>query len=199
MACEHSLPSRLRLWFPRTYCRGHRWTRPPMVAGSAGDVRAVVPGGQSGRGCEHGGPRPNALDFSGDGLSISTSRRIAQTALGFDLWVSERLAIDLPWEAPVNLGPTVNSPANDNGPSVSPDGRYLFFVSTRPGEARARRSLRIATDSLGQRLRLNTPVPLSSSEHDMDRRRAELLCERARSAPAVTSQAPDSAGQRISM
>jgi Tol biopolymer transport system component len=54
---------------------------------------------------------------------------------GFDIWVSQRLAIDLPWEAPVNLGPTVNGPANDNGPSLSPDGRQLFFISNRPGGA----------------------------------------------------------------
>jgi Tol biopolymer transport system component len=99
--------------------------------------------------------------ISSDGLSmyIASNR---PGSLGFDLWVSRRLATDLPWEAPVNLGPTVNSPANDNGPSLSPDGRFLFFVSTRPGGMGladlyvSRRIRSVAGDAWG------TPVPLSS-------------------------------------
>ena len=72
--------------------------------------------------------------ISRDGLSMYfASNRPGGVGVGFDLWVAQRLAIDLPWETPVNLGPTVNTPANENGPSLSADGRYLFFVSTRPG------------------------------------------------------------------
>ena len=72
--------------------------------------------------------------ISRDGLSLYFSSN-RTGSVGYDLWVTERLAIDLPWEAPVNLGPTVNTPANDQGPSLSPDGRYLFLSSTRPGGA----------------------------------------------------------------
>lgn len=35
------------------------------------------------------------------------------------------------WSAPVNLGQPVNSTELEFGPSFSPDGRYLFFTSTR--------------------------------------------------------------------
>jgi hypothetical protein len=38
-----------------------------------------------------------------------------------------------PWETPVNLGPTVNSPGDDTTPDISADGLTLFFCSTRPG------------------------------------------------------------------
>ena len=38
-----------------------------------------------------------------------------------------------PWSEPVNLGPTVNSAANENTPCISRDGLSLFFNSPRPG------------------------------------------------------------------
>lgn len=72
--------------------------------------------------------------ISRDGLSLYFSSN-RTGSVGYDLWVTQRLAIDLPWEAPVNLGPSVNTAANDQGPSLSPDGRYLFLSSTRPGGA----------------------------------------------------------------
>jgi hypothetical protein len=37
------------------------------------------------------------------------------------------------WSAPVNLGPIVNSPWLDQGPTLSRKGLSLFFVSDRPG------------------------------------------------------------------
>jgi hypothetical protein len=37
------------------------------------------------------------------------------------------------WAAPNNLGPTVNSSANDFGPATSKDGLSLYFSSDRPG------------------------------------------------------------------
>lgn len=37
------------------------------------------------------------------------------------------------WSAPVNLGPVVNTAANEVTPFISKDGRSLFFVSDRPG------------------------------------------------------------------
>jgi ankyrin repeat protein len=51
-----------------------------------------------------------------------------------DLWVSFR-SDGGEWTDPVNLGPTVNSPAPDICPIVSPNGRYLFFNSYRNGNA----------------------------------------------------------------
>lgn len=98
--------------------------------------------------------------ISRDGLSLYMASN-RPGSLGFDLWVSQRLAIDLPWEAPVNLGPTVNTLANENGPSLSRDGRLLFFVSTRAAGMGPDlyMSRRIRSDA-GEVW--DTPVPLSS-------------------------------------
>ena len=38
-----------------------------------------------------------------------------------------------PWATPVNLGPVVNSPYNDNHPAISKDGLSLYLTSGRPG------------------------------------------------------------------
>jgi Tol biopolymer transport system component len=37
------------------------------------------------------------------------------------------------WSAPVNLGPTINTSFNENGPALSKDGLSLYFNSNRPG------------------------------------------------------------------
>jgi len=54
---------------------------------------------------------------------------------GLDLYVSFRQS-DGSWSAGLNLGPGVNTPANEKFPSVTLDGRYLFFV----GDGGAERS-----------------------------------------------------------
>ena len=54
------------------------------------------------------------------------------TRLATDVAVDDALAFG-PWGAPVNLGKTVNSPYNDQHPSISKDGLSLYFVSNRPG------------------------------------------------------------------
>jgi Tol biopolymer transport system component len=52
---------------------------------------------------------------------------------GIDIWVSTRESTDAAWGAPVNVGPPVNSPANDFCPTISRDGHEFYFVSNRPG------------------------------------------------------------------
>ncbi|TSA51232.1 MAG: hypothetical protein D4R43_01045 [Sphingobacteriales bacterium] len=37
------------------------------------------------------------------------------------------------WSEPENLGPAINSPAWETQPSISADGKTLYFVSSRPG------------------------------------------------------------------
>jgi len=49
-----------------------------------------------------------------------------------DLYVSFRDADDN-WTKAMNLGPTINTEAEENFPALSPDGKYLFFSSTREG------------------------------------------------------------------
>jgi len=52
---------------------------------------------------------------------------------GVDLWMASRPTKDDEWGPPVNLGPTINSPAWDLGPSLSADGLTLYFSSEREG------------------------------------------------------------------
>ena len=46
-----------------------------------------------------------------------------------DLYITYRK--DGAWTAPKNLGPTINRPALDIAPYISPDGKYFFFASSR--------------------------------------------------------------------
>ncbi len=52
---------------------------------------------------------------------------------GLDIWVSTRVGVDAPWEAPVNVGAPVNSAANDFCPTIDPNGLDFYFVSNRAG------------------------------------------------------------------
>lgn len=49
---------------------------------------------------------------------------------GYDLWVAYRSAGA--WQAPINLGPHVNSEFNDYGPALTPEADTLYFASNRP-------------------------------------------------------------------
>lgn len=52
---------------------------------------------------------------------------------GLDLWTAARPDSDAPWETPQNLGPLVNSSADDLRAALSWDGTMLYFGSPRTG------------------------------------------------------------------
>ena len=52
---------------------------------------------------------------------------------GSDIWMTMRTTTSDPWGEPMNLGPTINSSANDQGPEISVDGSTLYFFSRRSG------------------------------------------------------------------
>ena len=52
-----------------------------------------------------------------------------------DIYAAFRLG-DGTWSRPVNLGPTINSPASEYCPSLSHDGRWLFFTRIQENPAR---------------------------------------------------------------
>ena len=52
-------------------------------------------------------------------------------SVGLDMWVSQRACRHCPWNAPVHLGPNINSPQSDGGPTFSPDGHLLSITSDR--------------------------------------------------------------------
>jgi Tol biopolymer transport system component/cytochrome c-type biogenesis protein CcmH/NrfG len=71
--------------------------------------------------------------ISASGLMLFWGSTQPGGSRGWDIWVATRTTTDNPWGTPVNLGPTVNSPALDIAPSISSDGLSLFLGSERPG------------------------------------------------------------------
>jgi hypothetical protein len=62
-------------------------------------------------------------------LLLATTRR--PDSLGdYDLYVSHKQA-DGKWSEPVNLGPEINSPARELSPKLTPNGKYLVWMSCR--------------------------------------------------------------------
>jgi len=55
-----------------------------------------------------------------------------------DIWLTRRETKDSAWGAPINLGPSINTPYFEDDPSISADGRTLYFgdyysIGVRPG------------------------------------------------------------------
>jgi len=101
----------LDLWFTTRPSISDQWVEPvnlgPTVNSSVEDMRPSI---------------------SADELSIFfTSKRSGGYGGFADLWVTTRASITDPWGAPVNLGPIVNSSFGEGLPSISSDGRKLFF------------------------------------------------------------------------
>jgi Tol biopolymer transport system component len=71
--------------------------------------------------------------ISSDGLSLFFGSNRPGGYGSADIWVTTRATTDDDWGNPVNLGPTVNSSANDECPNISADELSLFFHSDRPG------------------------------------------------------------------
>jgi outer membrane protein OmpA-like peptidoglycan-associated protein/Tol biopolymer transport system component len=74
-----------------------------------------------------GGP---CLSYDGSTLYFTSNRK--GTIGGIDIWYSKR-AGDI-WSEPKNLGRTLNSPGYDGFPSVSADGKYIYFMRAAAGE-----------------------------------------------------------------
>jgi len=72
-----------------------------------------------------------AISF--DGLELYLNDGYANEEDSSDLWKLSRSSVSDPWGQFMSLGPTVNSSAHDGGPSISSDGRMLFFTSSRSG------------------------------------------------------------------
>jgi hypothetical protein len=77
---------------------------------------------------------PTCLSYDGLEMYITSDRTGGQG--GFDVWVLKRDSIDAEWGPLENLGPAVNTAANDFNVSISVDGLTLYFDSfatNRPG------------------------------------------------------------------
>ncbi|HUF27841.1 MAG TPA: hypothetical protein VMM18_12775 [Gemmatimonadaceae bacterium] len=73
------------------------------------------------------------VSISRDGLSLYLASNRPGGHGGFDIWVARRAGPEAPWGPPENLGPTINTSFNEQGPSLTIDGHRLYFFSNRPG------------------------------------------------------------------
>jgi len=77
--------------------------------------------------------------ISADGLSLFFGSNREKTGTAYEaycyIYVTTRPTTNDPWGVPVRLGPTVNPGLeyDCDGPSISADGKVLFFYSNRPG------------------------------------------------------------------
>jgi Tol biopolymer transport system component len=76
------------------------------------------------------GNQDGAPFITADGLTIYFTSNRAGGKGGVDLWTARRPSRTVPFSPPVPLT-AVNSPEQDDDPSISPDGRELFFASNR--------------------------------------------------------------------
>jgi len=67
-----------------------------------------------------------------DGLEIFFASNRPGGIGALDLWTATRATTCDSWGTPVNLGPVVNSAANDAGPALSFKGTELYFQSAPP-------------------------------------------------------------------
>jgi hypothetical protein len=86
------------------------------------------------------GPVVNAEGFDNRNAMISTNGKSLYFGSdrpggsgALDLYVSHRANPHEAWEAPINLGSTINSSAVDNNPYLTDDELEIFFSGTRSG------------------------------------------------------------------
>jgi hypothetical protein len=77
-----------------------------------------------------------ALSSDGRMLFFNSNRPGGQG--GYDLWLTRRAIRDNDWGQPVNLGPRVNTSVTEANPSISADGRTLYYMSYMSGGYRGR-------------------------------------------------------------
>jgi hypothetical protein len=115
----------------------------------------------------------NAYISPKEDFLITCAQGIDSTNIDQDYYISFRLA-DGKWGKLIKFGPEINTPGdNANSAFVSPDGKYLFFSSSRKDSAR----IKIA-DGTSLRTIINTkslPGNGSSSIYWVDAKVIEMM------------------------
>jgi hypothetical protein len=86
---------------------------------------------------------------SKDGLTFYMASNRPGGQGGIDIWVAQRESADDPWGDPVNLGPAINTAADEASPILveHDGGSEFYFSSTRAGGVTAEAPGAIAGDS----------------------------------------------------
>jgi WD40-like Beta Propeller Repeat len=102
-----------------------------------GDIYRAVPQKDGSYAVENLGPPVNSSAGEYEAFVTEDERSLLLAAtrrpdsLGdYDLYVSHKQA-DGKWSEPVNLGPEINSPARELSPKLTPNGKYLIWMSCR--------------------------------------------------------------------
>jgi Tol biopolymer transport system component len=108
------------------------------------------------------------MSLSADGLILVFTSNRSGGSGGYDLWMSTRSTVSDPWAEPVNLGPTINTSANERGTALSADGLMLYFHSNRPGGFGGSdiyvSTREMTDDNWGEPVNLGSPVNSSKFE-----------------------------------
>ena len=103
--------------------------------------------------------------LSADGRTLIFTSCLGRPGFGScDLYISEKQGEE--WSEPVNLGREVNSSAWDSQPSLSADGRTLYFISNRPGGIGNRDIWIASKDDKGRWMKPVNAGPLVNTIHD---------------------------------
>jgi hypothetical protein len=102
-----------------------------------GDIYRAVPQKDGSYAVENLGPPINtsageyeAFVTEDEGLLLLAATKRPDSLGDYDLYVSRKQS-DGKWSEPVNLGPEINSPARELSPKLTPDGKYLIWMSCR--------------------------------------------------------------------
>jgi len=129
-------------------------------ARGVGDIYRAVPQKNGGYAVENLGPPVNtgageyeAFVTEDERLMLLAITRRSDSLGDIDLYVSHKQP-DGKWSEPVNLGPEINSPGRELSPKLTPDGRYLIWMSCRVPALPAKPQRRTTTEVLQE---LHTP------------------------------------------
>jgi WD40-like Beta Propeller Repeat len=102
-----------------------------------GDIYRAVPQKDGSYAVENLGPPVNtsageyeAFVTEDEQLLLLAATKRPDSLGDYDLYLSHKQA-DGKWSEPVNLGPEINSPARELSPKLTPDGKYLIWMSCR--------------------------------------------------------------------
>jgi hypothetical protein len=134
-------------------------TRPSKNAPWGSPVKIGPPVGSVEPAMEIGSNDAWTPEISADGLSLYfTSTRVGGYGKN-DIWMATRSTTNDDWDEPMNLGPNVNSGANEWSPSISTDGLTLVFSRYSGGGSLWATTRRSTNDDWGPAVRLPLDPP----------------------------------------
>jgi Tol biopolymer transport system component len=106
------------IWVTRRATKGDTWEEPVKLGPTVNTSH-----------------RDGSPSISANGLSLYFASDRHGGHGRWDIWVTTRETKADYWSIPINIGPSVNTSDEDRGPSVSADGRTLYFCSNRTGSS----------------------------------------------------------------